>query len=556
LKLWDAGHYSTRLLVFASLLALPFLRMLLRDDYGFLHIEVAVAMALLVGAGALMALAARGRFSFPALVVALSVLLSVNALQMDFLPGIRLRWLVVGLAALLTGAILLLRHNFYVLLLIFQFGGIAVDVGTATLKHIPAPAISRASASHGPNHVVHLIFDEMIGLGSAPPECIKCGEAFARMQEVLKRGNFQVYPYAYSNYRGTRDSIPSILNGRLLKHTGEFIPPGKPKPFLRENRYFESYLKKGYTIRTYESDYLLYSAPEYPSVQGNRYQGNNLKALHLVRLGWLARMRQLFVIYLQADGVWWGAWTRFLPEHFHLSRLPMGPLVTQDIWPGQIFRDYRAATENTLFFAHLMMPHYPYVYTQEGFVRDPREWKHQELVFTDDRASEYWRQYELYGEQVYFLTSQLESFLQQLKATGSYDSATIIIHGDHGSRLRLLKASERWHREQLSAKPGFCPPVSRYDYVGQPEAQDLLNRFATFLAIKLPGMNSPEIIREPGSVLYFLQRTFQYRDASERDPGEINSVYLFDPDGSPRRIEMMHALRIASERSFEGNGDE
>jgi hypothetical protein len=550
MRISDVSRYSSRLIILSSLLTVPFLRMLVQEDYGFIYVEVAAALLLIVSVAGILAAVARVPLAFHVLVVGLTVLLSANAVQFDFLPSVRLRWAIIAIVLLVAIAMLVLKEHFYRIFLVFVLGSFIGDIGKAVVERWRMPKITKVSAGRNFPHVIHLILDEMIGLAAMPPECGECIEAGATLRQVLERGYFQIYPYAFSNYRSTRDSIPSILNGRILKRNGEFLRDDELRPFLRQNRYFDAYLRKKYAVRVYQSDYIVFSSPEYPSVRGRTYRINSLKALHSVGLRWPARMRQLFVIYLQSDHFWRGVWERALPPRLHPERLRVGPLALQDIWPDQVLHDYRSATQSTLFFIHLLTPHFPYVYRSDGSSRDHNDWNsHQYLEFTDDQTDEYRRRYRLYGEQAKFAASQVGAFLEELKATGLYDSTTVIIHGDHGSRLRLLKSSERQQRRKLRYSPGPCPPDDRYDYVGEPDHRDVLNRFATLLAIKPQGADSPRVVTEPGSVLYFLQREFKF--GVKPEPSEdLNSVYLFNADGSPRAIKTMSAA-VASAGAFQ-----
>jgi hypothetical protein len=387
-----------------------------------------------------------------------------------------------------------------------------------------------------------------------PPECQSCQKAREDLEGTFLRGNFRFYPYAFSNYRSTRDSIPSILNNRLLQRTGEYFHESG-RPHLQENQYFDGYRARNYDIRIYQSDYLLFSAPKYASAPARTYRSNSLKPLHMLDLDWTARLRQILIIYLRADRVWWGIWTRIMPRSLHFELIPVGPLAFRDFWPEGILSDLRNAKQNTLFLAHLLTPHYPYVYRADGSLRPSEEWlSHRHQVFYDSDAAKYRERYELYGEQVQFLNRQIAGFLDGLRASGHYESTTIVIHGDHGSRLRLLKSSERAARAPLARGTEYCPAVSRYDYVSPPELQDLLNRFSTLLAVKLPNAHKPEIVHDKGSVMFFLrQASLLGKDASSAPAAEdINSVYLFDEKGRPRAIPLQSTWRTPSENGSGG----
>jgi hypothetical protein len=535
----NISRFRVRILIFFLLLAVPVIRLLLNAGYGFFHTEVLAAFLLIIGVSAGLAALGRWPIVFHAQIIGLSILLSFNAVQVNFLPDLRMRWIIAGLGALLTAAILLLRSHFYPVLLIFLAGSLATDVGQAIIRFAGTgePAISGGQNRN--RHVIHVVFDELIGFAGLPTDCASCTRAGGMLRDVLAHGNFRVYPYAFSNYRGTQDSVPSILNDRLITRTGEFFPPAEPRPFLRQNKYFRRYLDAGYAVRVYQSDYILYAAPEFPQIAARTYPAYDIKLLHRLSMSWIERLRQIGVVYLKSDHSWLALWSRFLPSSWDPQSLLLAPLAAGQVWPAALLADCRRATGNTLFFAHIMKPHYPYVYRADGSLGDPNGWwSHSRMDFYEGETPEYRRRYEMYGDQVQVLARELKEFFDGLRAAGLYDSATIVIHGDHGSRLRLLKESERKERQKLQSKTPYCSAVNRYDYPGEPELQDLLNRYSTLLAIKPPEARSPEVIADKGSVLYFLRVASGTAVApSEYDP--LNSVYLFHSDGSPETIPIL-----------------
>lgn len=541
----DVARLPGRAVVLGSLLLLPLLRMLLQHRYPILRVEVAAAVLLVLAAATLVAALAHVPWLFHPLVLALVVLLSASAVQLDLLPGVRMRWILVGSAALLSATLLALGRSFHGVLLVFLYGSFAVDVGKAAWDALPRggvarPGVGLAADPRGPHHVVHVVLDEMLGLGSMPPDCAPCVEAARRLEEVLSAGNFRIYPNAFSNYAKTRDSVPSILNGRLVTACNEFIDPRERdgRPVLRRNSYFDAWAERGYAIQVYDSDFLRYASPGQRRVRGTTYRAADLGALPLVRMSWRARLGQIFTTFLQSDRLWMTA----LGSALDGERLPVGPLAIRDVWPGRLLADVREAREPTLFFAHLLTPHWAYVYEADGSLRDPADWRaHERLAFPEEQAAAYRDRYRLYGAQARYLAEQLAAFLEALRATGAYDATTIVIHGDHGSRLRLLRAADRRTREELAAQPGECAVHERYDYASAPAPRELLDRFGTLLAIKLPGATSPAVVEDPASVLSVLQQTFRYAAVVDR-PEDLGAAFLFAADGTPRRIDMASAF--------------
>jgi hypothetical protein len=537
--------YRLRFLVFAVLLTIPFVRMLLQHHYGFFYLEIAVALLIIMGLAAAAARATQTAAVFHALVIGLIVLLSANTVQVNFLPALEARWIIAGLLVLTISGAWLLRTNFSWILIVFVLGSVVGDiVNAANLQHETYAEVPPASGEEY-HHVIHIILDEMIGLAGMPSGCAECIKASTLFQRSLERGNFRIYPYAFSNYRSTRDSIPSILNGHILGSTGEYLQDTEyvPQPFLRQNRYFDSYLKRDYAIQSYQSDFIRFDAPQYSSVHAHTYSANSLNALHQMDLSWPTRLQQLFVMFIQSDRLWDAIWNRFVPANFQPARIMVGPLAVEAVWPNQVLKDVRSAKQNTLFFLHLLTPHHPYLYAPDGTIRTLSELKSEGDIEVD-HVAQYERFYRLYGEQIQFLTAQIDQFLEALRSTGLYDSTTIIIHGDHGSRIRLLSSSQRNEYARLRGTGSAAPPQSRFDYVEEPRLRDLLDRFSTLLAVKLPASRSPVVVPEMGSVLYFLENLFgPWGERKTED--DLNAVYLFNADGSPHRIEFIEAWQRA-----------
>ena len=536
-----------RFVLLSTVLSTPFLHLLLEHHYGFFHPEVLVALALFLVPCMLLALASKNETVFHALALTFIVINSINAVHVNLFPEARLKWIVLGVAVLTAAAIYAMRRQFYYIVLVFAAAVLVTDVAKEAVEEISLPALAESGQDRSNlQHVLYLIFDEQINLAGFPEDIPECVEAELALRQVLSDNHFTIYPNAFSNYRSSWDSIPSILNLKLLERTGEYFRDQPFRPTVRNNRLFARYAAKGYAINAYYSDYIRFSSsPEYP-ITSRTYDANNLAAIHRLGLTWEERLHQILTVYFQADTALWGAYVRVAPQRYQPERLGVGPLAVSDVWPGQILADIRAADRNTLFFAHLLTPHFPYVYDAEGRVRKPEESKSEGGMETFDRA-EYVRRYRQYANQVRWLSRQLGRFLQGLQEMGVYDSMTVVIHGDHGSRIRLLRESERDAWMQLRATTPDCPAVSRYDYVSEPELQDLLDRFSALLAVKRPRARQAQIVEEMGSVSHFLRKEFE--PADEVPDERLNAVYLFDARGTPQEIPLLKIWRNHSEVS-------
>jgi hypothetical protein len=122
-----------------------------------------------------------------------------------------------------------------------------------------------------------------------------------------------------------------------------------------------------------------------------------------------------------------------------------------------------------LFFAHLVLPHYPYIYDANCNERDPSVWEpaHDREPLPPNTTQLRAQRYRLYLEQLQCLYEKLDAMFRRWQEAGVFDRAVIIIHGDHGSRIYL-------HRPEASNR-------------GEMLVSDYADAFSTLLAVKAPG---------------------------------------------------------------------
>ena len=123
-----------------------------------------------------------------------------------------------------------------------------------------------------------------------------------------------------------------------------------------------------------------------------------------------------------------------------------------------------------MFFAHLMLPHQPYFLTPDCRVRDFGDWYNRKLYHDDLRrfSSTQFRveAYQRYFEQTTCLLAILDDLFDAIRDRGIFEGATIIVHGDHGSRITIHD------------------PV--FDSADQLSPRDLIDAYSTVFAIRIP----------------------------------------------------------------------
>jgi hypothetical protein len=500
-----------------------------RSGYGIVNVECLAACLLLSVICGLVGWLARGAV-FQMVTAAGVVVMTTFPVQSssDFLARLP-AWMV---AVLLAGVILaltgLMREKFYVAMAVFAWSGLLVDAVLRPAHGVGASTGPRAAPAE---HVLWLVLDEHIGLDGFP-HSPACASARDHLQHVLARYNFTVFPKAYSNYAATLDSLPSILNDRLLERDGELAPregTGQLQHYeMPANRLFAEFQSKGYRVSGYQHGAMRFCATS-DNVRCREYF-DDLGVLHRVPGSWTERFRWLVGNYQSSDP-WLYKLKGYFPFRFAL-RLT-GPLALTAIWPNGLAQEVLGEPRKTLFFAHLLTPHSPYLYRPDGSIRPLEEWSSQRPDRRVDRQ-EYEKIYCRYCEQTDFLAGQLDRLLSDLDRGGALRGMTVVLHGDHGSRIRLQSGTSA-HVEGRFA-------LGLYDYDGQPEARDLQDRFSALLAVKPAGAAAPSECLEMHSLLTFLSRSVFGREPSA-GVRRADQVYLANERGEMQGIDIQRYWR-------------
>jgi hypothetical protein len=140
---------------------------------------------------------------------------------------------------------------------------------------------------------------------------------------------------------------------------------------------------------------------------------------------------------------------------------------------NRLTADVSASHRGDYFFAHLLMPHYPYVYDARCNLRPVDEWLDRSTPdapegMTNTAESRALR-YSNYGEQIRCLYKKIGGILEAIPSELRSD-ATIIVQGDHGSRITLAPL-------RRSASP-------------LKSASDYIDGYSTLFAVRSPKVNS------------------------------------------------------------------
>jgi hypothetical protein len=489
------------------ILLIPFVNFLRHHDYGFWQAESLVCMALIVALGlALSALAALRPSTLRHALIALLLTVFLDH-QLGGQEAQQQQLMQWGVGLDLTGAIqnaafpvafvLILAVTWPVRanlgLIVTTVFGVMLLAGIVLPRQSPSavagPLVTDPGQRADLPPVVHLILDEQIGTAGLPLDVPGGRELRAELRDFYRRHGFRLFGRAYSPYSQTIDSLGSLLNGEAEPRRGGHISAVGQRQAVAHNGWFRTLSDRGYRIRVYQTDFLDFCAdPEVRIESCLVYPFSGLPTLAVTDVPVADKVRLLFenllfesfinrVIAGIDTRLRGGSWSGeglppAAPWHWDLRRL--GPLSASTAM-DRLVSDIRAAEPGTAYFAHLLLPHFAYVFDRHcRVVQDPANWLNnaEALVPSPFKNTEATRsaRYERYFEQVRCLHKRFAEILETLDGAGLSDRAIVILHGDHGSRISRLD-----------------PMVENVEHLSD---ADLLDSFSTLFAVRYPGLEA------------------------------------------------------------------
>ena len=366
---------------------------------------------------------------------------------------------------------------------IFLFG---VGGGGGSGVMIPTHATTQGDLDKSLPPIVHLILDEHIGVEGIPNEIAGGRELRALLKQVYVDEDFRLYGRAYSMYYNTYNAISNIVNFSADDVDGAYIE-GISRPFrLISNAYFRYLAERGYRIRVYQADYIDYCAGQediidacvtYASTSAGDFENLPLPASSKLRLLWSMFLERSFVYVTLRKFYMRFVFTPAASRGIALptwswERARVGPLPTITVLE-KLVRDIRTGARGNVFFAHLLSPHFPYILERDCRVNpDVGKWEYNQdpsLPWPQTNSPKSWRQsFKGYVNQIFCLHRQLGTVLRALRETGAFGDATVILHGDHGSRIVKFRPT--------------------YDNLDRLDRDDFIDGFSTFFAVHAPGL--------------------------------------------------------------------
>ena len=466
-----------------ALLAGLVLPSLLNIGYGIFSLELililifvavlAVSTAALFHALQFHPLSRRAEYIMAAGIVGLNV-------HIYYLPFISYFGLIMLVAGSLILALKLRRP--------FMFAGATASVFAIIFAALNAPNFWRveippfAAIDAKQPSVIHLLLDEF----AAPeglPKSVFSGDEIQKFTDWFVSRGFHIFSRSYSLYNRTRMSFAQLANTESDSTDGiikKLKDGGGSELILSET--FSTIAKK-WQIRAISSyvDIMpaLKQAPN--PVSGavinlgvpiaNKYLhglsvNDRIKITGGLLHGWLLG-RQGVGFYkwvVRKTGSFGQSISRF---SYAKNRIhPLGSMVVLE---KLIAYEIPRMRRGQYLFSHLILPHFPYVFTENCSLRPPSDWRTSAPPPGTKNTLKFRAEnYKLYFEQIVCMQHKLDEAFSAIRSNPELHDAVIILHGDHGARI--------------SVGNGKGMENDGYD-----EAAYLRDRYAAFFAVKIFG---------------------------------------------------------------------
>ena len=384
----------------------------------------------------------------------------------------------------------------------------------------------------GPPTLVHIVLDEHVGIEGIPADIAGSQQLRDDLLDFYRRYGFSLYGGAFSHSSQTQYSLAAMFNGQAFPDSDTATKPSpRATHALDRNRWFDRLADQGYDVRVYRNDWLDFCPDDPPNLKSCEVSpANSVLLLRDVELPALQKAKLILF------GFWTSTATRLrypLNPEYRLGAIAMKEGLSK------MALDLKQNPRGTAVFAHFLMPHYSYVYDPScNLKQEISTWQSRYIAYsttgmvnTPDSRRE---RYQAYFDQVRCVYELLAGFFDELKQAGLYDDATIIVHGDHGSRIGIY---DPWPQNRSLLTE-----------------DDLFDYYSTLYAVKRPGVE-PSYSREQRSIQALFSEQFfgevldqsADRDLYLRgyDPSSDGPVMVVSMPDLRSRLE--HLSRLAAE---------
>lgn len=359
--------------------------------------------------------------------------------------------------------------------------------------------------------IIYIVMDEMMGVEGLAQTADDGARIAANIQDVFLTRGFRLYGKAFSRHFNSIQAIPTALNFNpndnkyydLEAENTEF--PGELKLFTKA-------ANEGLSVHVYNG----IDHENYDFCRSDKVQHCETFLLQRSMGEYFANSPQnhffFYTNLLNFPDSYVGSLIEFIFEPPSIE----GRLIGFQDWIAKVTHDMLRLGRGHMFFVHLLMPHSPYVLNSDCKLSSNASNQDTSALteklglngarFEEKRAF----YYSLYFPQVECGMREIAKLLDRLDSTPKFADATIIVLGDHGSRI---SAGSHW--EYLTTR-------------------DIIDNHSALFAIRGPGIESGYDLR-----LTSIQRlTSEYLSDRENLGPDDQTIVIFTLTGEAKIIPM------------------
>ncbi len=494
----------------------PIAVFLTANNYPFLSVETALLGVLCAASGLLVRFLTQFTNDFVSRIVFCGVVIvSISILaQTDSQPTF------LGICIGCVLAFYILRKHIGLITLIAFSGHIVatlvVSLGTQ-IQEIHSEQYPQYTDNevNGPPPILHILLDEHVGIHGLPKDIPRAAILAESLRNFYTHEGFRLYSRAYSQYIHTSESLSNMFNFASRTNIDAFTSVRVPNDLTKTNlayyhslnasKYFKHLNRLGYRLNIYQTDFFdLCHVPDIEYATCKTYRSNSIMSILNTDLDVVERFK--FVANSFVGSSVFLQWLRWIYNH-HIRTLNAPPL---PIWaegnnrtgPLPTLRmlklleiDLENAKPGNVYFAHLLLPHYPYILHSDCKLRKRiTDWLNrvathdpaQPLVENTSKTRA--QRYDRYIDQIECQQILLSNLLNTINNNSVWNDSTVIIHGDHGSRIALHK-------------PGLT-------IADKPSTDDQIAYHSTLFAVRFGNDAKGESVETPHSLQFLLAHTF------------------------------------------------
>ncbi len=278
---------------------------------------------------------------------------------------------------------------------------------------------------------IHIVLDEHVGLEGIPQTIDSEHELYNSLKDKYIRQGFQVYGSAYSRYMSSINSFASFLNFSPIENNiDDYIKKNKNNSFdLLKNSLFSTLSERGYQINVIQNSYLNFCDNKYRIASCQTYQ--QFVSLPVNQNATWRDEIQLILGHITRELYLNSEYQALVNSTFGkligLSILDLSKKITSsDALAGyqafdNVLNVLNKAENGKAYFVHLFLPHRAYLLNSSG----------EFIGYTPNQDNVYQK----YLDQLRLTQKLIDNLLQDLNLNIHGREATIVIQGDHGSRI-------------------------------------------------------------------------------------------------------------------------